>query len=77
LFFTSSKRRETMFIRTLAIASLAVVALSLTACGGQDDSNPEAAPEANITTAKKAGGSFETFVGEDGKNYFRLWRPTV
>jgi uncharacterized protein YegP (UPF0339 family) len=61
-----------MSIRQLAIASLAVVALSLTACASETGGDAESAPEANLTMAKREGGRFETFEGIDGKNYFRL-----
>ena len=63
-----------MSIRHFAIASIAALALSLTACasGGGGDDVDDAQGEQNVTSAQRDGGRFETFKGIDKKNYFRL-----
>lgn len=62
-----------MFVRSIALAALAAVSMSLVACAAEDGSEAAASNDsAIVTTAARPGGAIETFTGNDGKQYFRL-----
>lgn len=61
-----------MLPRSFYAFSFAVLSLSLVACAGADDEATQSDESAATSSAARTGGRFETFVGLDGKNYFRL-----
>lgn len=64
-----------MFLRKIALASALVLASFATACSANESASDDspAEQEGNLTTSQAhEGGVFETFIGADGKNYFRL-----
>jgi len=61
-----------MFARSFTLASLACIVLSLSACAAEAPEDEASSEGAALSSAARAGGRFETFVGMDGKKYFRL-----